>query len=207
MATGPRLPTLSQSSQSNPAEKSASAVADASGWEQKSASAVAEAAEGGGKDAQAQIRQFYLNPELRLLEAKKSASAVAEEASAVADAAPRPVPALSPPLGRDAAPHPAQRVLRFWITGFTPRESLSRRRKKLQAAFLDRCLWNKVGDATRDHTRYISSTAYRLGYSVEETDRWILEYQQRWVDEERENHLRWVAERRAAREAADAAHA
>ena len=43
MATGPRLPTLSQSSQSNPAEKSASAVADASGWEKKSASAVAEA--------------------------------------------------------------------------------------------------------------------------------------------------------------------
>ena len=73
MATRPRLPTLSQSSQSNPAEKSASAVADASGWEQKSASAVAEAAEGGGKDAQAQIREFWIrsssisdSPQLRL---------------------------------------------------------------------------------------------------------------------------------------------
>ena len=45
---------------------------------------VREAVEGGGINLD--IRQFYLNPELRLPEAKKSASAVAEGASAVADA-------------------------------------------------------------------------------------------------------------------------
>ena len=45
---------------------------------------VREAAEGGGGNLE--TRQFYLNPELRLPEAKKSASAVAEGASAVADA-------------------------------------------------------------------------------------------------------------------------
>ena len=37
---------------------------------------------------------------------------------------------------------------------------------------------------------------------VEETERWILESQQR-----RAEIQRWMAERRAAREAADAAHA